>query len=169
MGRSVQKIRAEDATWFVPSIGGNRLDPSPFRVLIAPLSGEDLLKAQSAAFDGKAGGIHARAQDLVERLVSTYVLKVERYTVTDDTGASAEIRTGAELVDAIKHGPAGELDIFDEIVEALKDRSKLEAGAEKKSSTPSAFSAPTATKPTHGLVPTARVRESTPTPTPQSS
>ena len=123
--------RREDAFWYVPDIDDNREDPEPFMVLMSPLSGANMRKLESSNMGKitKRGEINfmKRAQDIQERIITERVVEVKNYAVSnEDTGEVLEPKNGAELVKAIMVAGAGEVDILDDIIEALKDSSKLD-------------------------------------------
>lgn len=134
MGRKVTK--REDASWYIPDIDDNRQDPEPFMVLLGPLSGKDMQKLERATLGvsitrNQQANFLERAHTLIARLIATCVQDVKNYSVSDKDGNVFEPKTGEELMQAILTAGASELPILDDIVEALKDRSRLEEGLAK--------------------------------------
>ena len=125
--------RREDTFWYVPDIDDNREDSEPFMVLLTPLSGADMRRLESANMGKitKRGEINfmKRAQSIQERIISDRVLEVKNYAISDETdGSVIEPKNGAELIKAIMAAGASEIDILDDVIEALKDSSKLDEG-----------------------------------------
>ena len=132
MARVIKRI--DDATWYVPEIDDNRTDPDPFMVLITPLSGVEMRKLERAGM-GKLtrnrGEINflKRAQDTQEKIISEKVLDVKNYSVLNPT--TNEVLTpanGSDLVKAVLLAGAKEIEILDDILEAMKDASRLDEG-----------------------------------------
>lgn len=125
--------RTEDATWYVPDIGDNREDEDPFMVLLSPLNGAEMRKLEQAGMGKltKARGqinFFKRAQDIQERIVKERVLEVKNYAVQDESGDVFTPKNGEDLLKAVLLVGAAEAEVIDDIVEALKDASKLDEG-----------------------------------------
>lgn len=134
MARVIKRI--EDTTWYVPDIGDNREDPEPFAVLLSPLSGSEMRKLEQAGMTNltKNRGqvnFYKRVQDIQERIVKERVVEVKNYAVQGKDGSILEPKNGAELLEAVLLVGASEAEVIDDIVEALKDASKLEEGLVK--------------------------------------
>lgn len=130
MGRVARTIMKEPA-WYVPDIEDNRADPDPFRVQISPMSGAELneLEATQGKFTkGASVNFVKRGQLIVERLFSNRVHAVEGYSIAGETP-----KDGAALYRAIMtHGDESEVAIIDDIVDAVKNASKLDDGLLEK-------------------------------------
>jgi hypothetical protein len=136
MARVIKRI--EDATWYAPDIGDNREDSDPFMVLLSPLSGSEMRKLEQAGMGNltkNRGQInfYKRVQAIQERIVKERVIEVKNYAVEDKDGNVVEPKNGEELLQAVLAVGAAEAEVIDDIVEALKDASKLEEGLIKNS------------------------------------
>ena len=134
MARIAKGAAAEESTWYVPNVEDNREDPEPFMVLLSPLSGTEMRKLEQSML-GKItrnrGEVNflKRAQDVQERIIKTRVLEVKNYGVQDaNTGKVFMPKDGAELLQAVLMSGASESEVIDDIIEALKDMSRLEEG-----------------------------------------
>ena len=135
MARVIKRI--EDTTWYVPDIGDNRDDEDPFMVLLSPLSGSEMRKLEQAGMTNltKNRGqvnFYKRVQDIQERIVKERVVEVKNYAVQCKDGSILEPKNGSELLEAVLLVGASEAEVIDDIVEALKDASRLEEGLVKK-------------------------------------
>ena len=97
------------------------------------LSGAEMRKLEQAGMGNltKNRGqlnFYKRVQAIQERIVKERVLEVKNYTVQDSGGNVVEPKNGAELLKAVLEVGAAEAEVIDDIVEALKDASKLEEG-----------------------------------------
>jgi len=133
MGRVAQVIKKrEDGEWYRPDIGDNRSDPEPFRVRLLPMSATDFKKYQESSgnFTGGKVNFNRRAWEMSDRIISERVLEVENYAVRDpDTEVVVSPKNGRQLVEALaKADPVERESVTDDIVEALKDSSKLRDG-----------------------------------------
>jgi len=136
MARVVKRI--DEETWYVPDIEDNRNDPEPFAVLISPLSGSEMRKLEQAGMQSltKSRGqvnVYKRIQDIQERIIRDRVLEVKNYSVAKKDGTIFEPTNGKELLDAVLLSGAAEAEVIDDIVEAMKDASRLEEGILKNS------------------------------------
>ena len=134
MARVIKRI--EDTTWYIPEIGDNRDDEDPFMVLLSPLSGSEMRKLEQAGMTNltKNRGqvnFYKRVQDIQERIVKERVVEVKNYAVQCKDGSILEPKNGAELLEAVLLVGASEAEVIDDIVEALKDASRLEEGLVK--------------------------------------
>lgn len=131
MARIVKQL--EDAAWYVPDLGDNRADTDPFRVLIMPLSGADMLRLETQAAGAVTAGARNAARvanKLRERIIRERVERVEGYQVRNPkTGRAFEPKNGAELVQAVGMAGGTEPDlVLEDILAALRDHSRLEDG-----------------------------------------
>jgi len=132
MARVIKRI--EDATWYVPDIDDNRADPEPFMVQITPLSGIEMRRLERTGMGKITRGrgevnFLKRAQETQEKIISEKVLDVKNYAVQNpSTGEILEPSDGASLVKAILLAGAKEVEILDDILEAMKDSSRLDEG-----------------------------------------
>ena len=136
MARVIKHI--EEATWYVPDVGDNRDDPEPFMVLLTPLSGAQLRKLEQAGMQSLTKGrgqvnFYKRMQDIQEKIVSEKVTEVKNYSILKKDGTIFAPSNGAELLEAVLLVGAAEAEVIDDVVEALKDSSKLDEGVVKNS------------------------------------
>jgi hypothetical protein len=136
MARLIKRI--EDATWYAPDIDDNREDSEPFMVLLSPLSGAEMRKLEQAGMGNltKNRGqvnFYKRIQAIQERILKERVVEVKNYAVQDPEGNVFAPKNGEELLQAVLAVGAAEAEVIDDIVEALKDASKLEEGLIKNS------------------------------------
>lgn len=134
MARVIKRI--EDATWYVPDIADNREDPDPFMVLLSPLSGSEMRKLEQSGMANMTRNrgqvnFYKRVQDIQERIIKERVIEVKNYSVQDPEGTIFAPKNGAELLQAVLLVGASEAEVIDDIVEALKDASRLEEGLVK--------------------------------------
>ena len=126
--------RTETATWYVPDIDDNRSDPDPFKVLIVPLSGVELRRLERVGMGKITRGrtevnFMKRAQETQEKILAEKVLEVEGYSIENPTTGDVISPTdGTSLVRAVLMAGAKEVEILDDILEAMKDASCLEEG-----------------------------------------
>jgi hypothetical protein len=149
-----RRVSFDDAaTWYVPDIDDNREDDDPFRVLLQPMSGAELAAYERSLVPARSrargktddGSVVARIDLLTEAIFRARVVEVLGYSVTiEKTGEVLTPKNGAELVEAVKRGPATERPILLDILAALRERSVLSEGALGNSNSPSA-SGPAAT------------------------
>ena len=136
MARVVKHI--DEATWYAPDIGDNRDDSDPFMVLLSPLSGAEMRKLEQAGMQSitKSRGqinVYKRIQDIQEKIIRTRVLEVKNYSICDVNGTTVTPTNGKELLEAVLLVGASEAEVIDDIVEALKDASRLDEGIRKNS------------------------------------
>ena len=162
MARIAKGAVAEESTWYVPDVEDNRDDPEPFMVLLSPLSGTEMRKLEQSML-GKItrnrGEVNflKRAQDVQEKIIKTRVLEVKNYGVRD--AVTSDVFTpkdGAELLKAVLKSGASESEIIDDIIEALKDMSRLEEGLLGNLNSQSDSSQAETKKPGSGAAPNAK-------------
>ena len=134
MARVIKHI--DTATWYVPDIGDNREDPEPFAVLLSPLSGAEMRKLEQAGMQNVTKGrgqvnFYKRLQDIQERIIKDRVQEVMNYSIVRPNGESFSPSNGEELLEAVLLVGASEAEVIDDIVEALKDTSKIDEGVLK--------------------------------------
>lgn len=135
-----------NATWFYPD-GYAADEDTPFRVLLTPMTGADLRRLERDGFGHltkKKVNLGEMIQARINKIISERVEKVEGYALLlkdvefahgkdlDAEGYWWPVN-GAELVQAVEWGSAGDIEVLDKIFEALKDNSVLEEGLEGKS------------------------------------
>ena len=144
MAREVSLTHEEDREEYVPDVDDNRdcaarNDPAdpPFVVEIEPMDGREFRKArllETKAIKGKRismGSAQEADGKLKARVIRTRCHAVQNYAIRDPrTGAVIRPSTGAELVDAILSPgvPASEMEILEDIFDAIVDRSLLDEG-----------------------------------------
>jgi hypothetical protein len=118
MARNIKAL--EDLVWYIPDVDDNRSDPEPLRVQLQPMLAHDwrAVERGMGTPTGKKTNFVARAQAMMERVISSNVKAVENYSV-----GSKQITTGEEL---FKHG---EKDVVEDVYRALSDISLLNDGA----------------------------------------
>lgn len=135
-----------ESVWYVPDVGDNREDPDPFRVLIEPLSAREL-KAMERKINRQltrgvkrsvdvSAMVDMSAENTAREILTNRVKQVYGYCIQDVArGGILEPTTGSDLFDALYRddAPAEELDILNDIIEAVKDHSKLSEGLLEKS------------------------------------
>jgi hypothetical protein len=136
MARLIKHI--EDATWYIPDVGDNREDPEPFMVLLTPLSGAQLRKLEQSGMNNLTKGrgqvnFYKRVQDIQEKIIKERISEVKNYSIVKKDGTVFAPANGAELLEAVLVVGAAEAEVIDDIVEALKDSSKLDEGVVKNS------------------------------------
>ena len=136
MARLIKHI--EDATWYIPDVGDNREDPEPFMVLLTPLSGAQLRKLEQSGMNNLTKGrgqvnFYKRVQDIQEKIIKDRISEVKNYSIMKRDGTVFAPSNGAELLEAVLVVGAAEAEVIDDIVEALKDSSKLDEGVVKNS------------------------------------
>lgn len=152
------KLSTGEAVWYVPIAFGNRKDPQPIRVLLAPLSAADYQRISSLAVRTVSRLPEAEQQSamvgkaVTDEIVCKYVLAVENYSGRASDGRVVVAKDGETLLEVIYNAPSTELDLREEIVGALLSGAHLEDDTAKKSDTPSPSSAPTANQPATGRV-----------------
>ena len=134
MARVIKHI--DTATWYVPDIGENREDAEPFAVLLSPLSGAEMRKLEQAGMQNVTKGrgqvnFYKRIQDIQERIIKDRVQEVKNYSIVRSNGEIFAPTNGGERVEAVLLVGAAEAEVIDDIVEALKDTSKLDEGVLK--------------------------------------
>ena len=77
--------------------------------------------------------VYKRIQDIQERIIRDRVLEVKNYAVAKKDGSIFEPTSGKELLEAVLLSGAAEAEVIDDIVEAMKDASRLEEGILKNS------------------------------------
>ena len=134
MARVIKHI--DTATWYVPDIGENREDAEPFAVLLSPLSGAEMRKLEQAGMQNVTKGrgnvnFYKRIQDIQERIIKDRVQEVKNYSIVRSNGEIFAPTNGGEPLEAVLLVGAAEAEVIDDIVEALKDTSKLDEGVLK--------------------------------------
>jgi len=156
VARTVKLVDKSACLWYTPDVFDNRKDPEPFAVLLRPMSAEDLQRMQEAHQEEEVRRLVAKERGskaeqpgarLVDAMIEKHVIEVRGYTGTDSAGVSVVPRNGAELLALIYAAGSEELSLRNDISLALQERSRLDAGLEKKLDTPSASSSPVATIP----------------------
>lgn len=121
-----------DVVEYVPEIDNNRDDPDPFVVDIRPMLGEDLreLERSMGDFTGAKVNFTERAQKKAKEMFGKYVPGVRGYAIAHRlSGEMIRPRTGAGLYQVLtEHGDEHEQTIISDILEAVKNQSKLRAG-----------------------------------------
>jgi hypothetical protein len=77
--------------------------------------------------------VYKRIQDIQERIIRDRVLEVKNYAIAKQDGSIFEPVNGKELLEAVLLSGAAEAEVIDDIVEAMKDASRLEEGILKNS------------------------------------
>jgi len=136
MARVIKHI--EEATWYAPDVDDNRDDSEPFMVLLTPLSGAQMRKLEQTGMQSLTKGrgqvnFYKRVQDIQEKIIKDRVTEVKNYTVMKPDKTVFAPKDGKELLEAILLVGASEAEVIDDIVEALKDASKLSEGIIKNS------------------------------------
>lgn len=135
----------EDWVEWLPSIDGNRDSEDPVSMELRPMSAEEYRAATRGIALGSGKQALARAQRVVQRIITERVRNVKNYSI------GGPIVTGEDLA------KRGEVDIVDEVFEALKNISVLGDGLKKKLTSPS-DSLPTPTTPRgNGVASSAKV------------
>jgi hypothetical protein len=156
---------SSEAVWYVPEIGDNRDDPEPMAVLVEPMSARELADHEGAMIremskPNKKQGFQvdykAVERSMNRRVFESRVKQVRNYELKTPLGIVLKPTNGAELFDAIEQGPATERELMADIIEAVKDLSRLEAGNEKKFGSQSALSRAETSPSGPGVVASAR-------------
>lgn len=129
MARTVKFIT--EATWYVPNIGDNRSDPSPFRVQIVPMSYAEFMAVEWSSVprsDNGDDGVAGRVRHAEMSAIRKHVVAVENYSISIN-GDTYSPKNGEELAAAMDKAPASERAMVRDILGAIEDHSKLSAGA----------------------------------------
>lgn len=152
MARRVKRIT--DVVEYVLDIGDNRTEDDPFTVELEPISGEEMMKIERGMGKMTRGSdmnFMTRAHMTRDKIIKERVKGVRNYEVEDNAGVVFTPTNGEELLRAVKIAGASEVDlVLDDILEALKDHSKLSEGLAKNFNTQSESVSLTTNKSTAG-------------------
>lgn len=128
---------ARDAVWFVPDVLDNRQSDEPFAVLLSPMTYAEKrqLEVETLGEPLKKRGesFLARAHKFQDELFTKHVLDVKGYAVDQGEGEMWRPRTGKDLLRTLlAQDDALAEQIVVQILEAIRDTSALEEGAEGK-------------------------------------